>query len=113
MKIVIMINLVLLTLLSLASGVAKVMLQPQEIAFFGGAGFSEAMIVVFGVAQLIGGAILALKKVRKLGAIIMALTFGVSSALIFMSGNVTFGLISMLPILMAGVVIKGSTKPQA
>lgn len=55
MKILKLINLVLLILLSLASGVAKVMLTPQEVKFFGDAGFSDTLILLFGAAQLLGG----------------------------------------------------------
>ena len=104
MRILKIIILSVLVVLSVASGVAKIMLQPQELAFFGGAGFSEAMIIAFGLAQLVGGLLLALKKYRKTGAIIMALTFGVSTILIFMSGGLAFALFSILPILMAGLV---------
>lgn len=110
MKILKKVNLVLLTLLSVTSGIAKIMQLPQEIQFFGDAGFGETPVILFGVAQLAGGVLLVFQKVRELGAIIVAVTFCISTVLIFKDGKIAFGFISILPILMLGIVIKGSAE---
>lgn len=97
-------NLILLTLLSVASGAAKVMRMPQEVAFFGNAGMDETGVVVFGVTQLLGGALLALRKTRLAGALVMAATFAISTVVILMAGDLAFALFSLLPIVLLGVV---------
>ena len=102
-------NLVLLVLLSLSSGMAKVLLMPQEVKFFGGAGFGETATVMFGLAQVIGGVLLSFKKVRVFGAVIVAITFVVATVLVFMDGKIAFGLFSMLPVVMLGIVVHEST----
>jgi hypothetical protein len=51
----------------------------------------------------------ALKKTYNkhlaMGAVLVALGFVVSTALIFMGGNVAFGLISLVPVVLAGLII--------
>ena len=97
------VNLVLLILLSLAEGM--VMQMPEDMKFFQDAGFSDTLIILFGVAHLTGGILLILPKMRKLGALIMVVTFCISTIIIFISGTIAFGFFSILPILMAGIVI--------
>ncbi len=109
MKIFRVIILVLLIGLGISSGLAKIMLIPEEMEFFKGVGFSETLLVLFGVTQLIGGILLLFKKLRKLGACILAITFGASTVFIFLSGNIAFGLFSILPILLTGIIIIEST----
>ncbi len=110
MKIFKIIILVLLILLGISSGTAKIMLIPGEMEFFQGAGFSKTLIVLFGITQLIGGILLVFKKVRKQGAIIIAITFCISTVFIFLSGKIAFGFFSILPILLAGIIVKGNVK---
>ena len=100
MKVLRIVNLVLLVLLSVTSGITKVIQMPEELKFFRDVGFSSTILVMFGVAQLVGGVLLISPKMRKLGAIIVGVTFGISTILIFKSGNAAFGLFSILPILM-------------
>jgi len=97
------VNLVLLILLSITAGV--VMQMPEDMKFFQDAGFSGTLIILFGVAHLTGGILLIFQKMRKLGAIIMVVTFCISTIIIFISGKIAFGFFSILPILMAGIVI--------
>lgn len=110
MKIFKTINLNLLAILSVVSGITKILQMPQELEFFGAAGFSNTQVVIFGAAQLLGGVLLYIPKTRIVGAAVMAVTFVMSTALIFMAGNIGFGLFSVLPIAMAGLVIWDSTK---
>ncbi len=98
-------NWILLALLGIAAGVAKMMQMPQEIAFFQGQlGFSSNTIVTFGAVQLIGGLMVVFKKTRLAGSILLGLTLFLSSIAIFMSGNIGFGLVSLIPVIMADVV---------
>lgn len=98
MKIFQIILLIILVLMSIAAGAAKVMSMPQEIGFFEIAGLSTDFLVPFGILQLLGGLMLAVPKTRKPGAIVVALCFLVSALIIFKSGQIGFGLISLLPV---------------
>lgn len=110
MKTLGMINLVLLTLLSIYSGIAKISLLPNEMEFFQGAGFTENILILYGAAQLLGGLLLIFRKTRLEGAIVMIATFAISTVIIFKAGNIGFGFISILPILMASAVIDKAVK---
>jgi len=105
MKIVKVIVLVLLIGLGIASGVAKVMLVPGEMEFFKGVGFTDTLLVIFGVIQLTSSLLLLSKKFRKLGGIVLATTFSISTVLIFLNGSIPFGLFSLLPIMLVGFVV--------
>jgi len=101
------INLVLLIFLGLSSGVLKIIQLPQEMEFFHGEmGYSVNAIIVFGLVQLAAGTLLVFRTTRTMGAAILALTFLISTAIIFMAGKIGFGLFSILPMVMAGFVIK-------
>lgn len=105
MKIVNKINLILLTLLGLTSGVAKLMQLPDEVKFFLAAGFSLNLLLLLGASQLVGGVLLLFRNLRIPGALALAITFLVSTIAIFASGNVAFGVFSVVPIVMAFFVI--------
>lgn len=115
MKILNVVLVVLVALLSVAAGAAKVMLAPQEVEFLQSFGFTPSLIIGYGVVQVVGGTLLAIPKLRKVGAIVTALAFGVSTILIFIAGNAVFGLISLLPIILIGLVFltakQGGTEP--
>ena len=105
MKIVYLSIVAVIALLSIAAGLAKVMQTQQEMEFLQGLGLSSIMIVVFGLFQIVGGILMAPKKTRMPGVIVVALAFVVSTVLIFMGGNNAFGLISVIPIALAAVII--------
>ncbi len=67
--------------------------------------FSVALIVSIGVAQLLAAILLFVPRTRTAGALILVATLVFSTVVIFMSGNNNFGLASMIPILMCGIVI--------
>ncbi len=96
--------LVLLILLSIASGVAKVMLVPQDLALFTAAGFSETGLIAYGVSQIVGGLLLIAPKTRLIGAIFLAFNFLVSTVVIYQSGNMGFAMFSLTPVVMAIVI---------
>lgn len=104
------INLIVLTLLSITAGTAKIMQVPNEVEFFQGAGFSTNVVILFGVVQLAGGFLLVFHKTRTTGAILVAATLCLSTVMIFMSGKTGFGLFSILPVLMAGILIIENAK---
>ena len=101
---------VIVTVLSIAAGAAKVMQTPQEMEFLQGAGLSETLIMVFGLVQTVGGVLLLPQKTRLSGAVLAALAFMASSVLIFIGGNITFGLFSILPVVLAGIVAQQSVR---
>lgn len=105
MKILNVLIIGIIALLSIAAGLAKVMQAPQEMAFLQGTGLSTAMIVAFGLFQLLGGVLLIPVRTRLPGAVLAALAFLVSAVLIFTSGDLTFGLVSLLPVALACVII--------
>ena len=105
MKIVNTLIIAIIVLLSIAAGMAKVMQAPQEMEFLQGLGLSSVLIVVFGLVQILGGVLLVPRKTRMLGAVLATSAFVVSTVLIFVSGNLTFGLVSILPIALACVII--------
>lgn len=98
-------------LLGLASAAAKVTKAPQELEFFGNAGLSETLVMVFGVIQLVSAILLFVPKTRKIGASVLALTFLFSTVLIFMSGNIQFAVFSLLPVVLLGFIVLEKTKP--
>ena len=94
MKIVSTIVLGILVLLALSSGAAKVSLMEQDVQFFGKYGFSSTILVLFGIAQLLGGLLMMFANSRFAGAAIVAATFLVSLVLLLMDGNVPMSIIT-------------------
>ena len=72
-------------------------------------GFGANTIILFGMAQLAAGTLLVFGKTRTIGAMILAATLCVSMIIIFMAGKIGFGFFSILPVVMAGFVIKVAT----
>ena len=83
------------------------MLQaPQEMAFFQDQlGFNAEAIMAFGLLQFVAGAMLVLKKTRLVGAALLGVTLLLSSIVIFMAGQISFGVVSLLPVLMADLIV--------
>mgnify|MGYP001547720262 FL=1 len=81
------------------------MQAPQEMEFLQGVGLSKILIMVYGLVQIAGGVLLAPQKTRIFGAVLVSLAFVISTVLIFAAGNWAFGLFSVIPIALAGVVI--------
>ena len=97
---------ILLALLGVAAGIAKMLETPQEIAFFQEQmGFSAEAIMAFGLLQFVAGVMLVFKKTRMVGAALLGITLLLSSVVIFMAGETAFGLVSLIPVLMADLVI--------
>lgn len=101
MKLLKKILLALLILLSLATGITKLIQMPEEMTLFANAGFSTALTLLFGAIQVIGGLLLISAKTRKYGAIIMVITFAIASIVVFINKMTAFGLFSLLFIALA------------
>jgi len=93
--------LVLIALMSGAAGLAKVMKVPQEVAFFEAVNMSLAFLIPLGIAQILGALLAINPKTRRLGLGLVALCFVLSAIMIFMSGDLGFGVISLLPVIVA------------
>ena len=92
----------LTVLLSAAAGVAKVMRTPQEVEFFAAAGFGVTALIVLGAMQIAGAALGLPQATRRIGAAVVAGGFLVSAAAIFITGNIGFGVVSLIPAALAG-----------
>lgn len=112
MKALTMVLVVLITLLSIAAGAAKVLQAPQEVAFLQSFGLSSPLIIAYGLVQLTGGILLAIPKTRKHGALVTISAFGLSSVFIFISGNYMFGVVSLIPVLLTGLIVRLSDQTQ-
>lgn len=98
-------NWILTTLLSIATGVFKILQQEADILLFEKIGFTTLTTTILGVIQLIGGILLLFPKTRKIGAFTMIPTFVLASVAVFANGMLGFGFVSLLFIGMAVLVI--------
>ncbi len=105
MKVINLLIIVVVVLLSIAAGLAKVMQTPQEMEFLQGLGLNPVLIIVFGLVQIVGGVLLLPNRTRMPGAILVTLALVVSTVLIFIGGDLRFGLFSLIPIALASVII--------
>ena len=97
---------ILLALLGVVAGIAKMLQTPQEMAFFQDQlGFNAEAIMAFGLLQFVAGVMLVFKKTRLVGAALLGITLLLSSIVIFMAGQIGFGVVSLLPVLMADLVV--------
>ena len=99
------ITLILLILICLGAGAAKIMQEPTEVKYFMDAGLGLNVLLLLGGVQILAGILLMFQTVRRRGAVIAAAGFLVSSIIIFINGQIAFGFFSLLPVLMAGFVI--------
>lgn len=87
----------ILGLLSLAAGAAKLAHAPQEVAFFASVGLDSFWLYPLGALQVIGALACIPTRFRKFGTALVALGFAISAGMIFATGNVVFGTVSLLP----------------
>lgn len=104
MRIVITIVAVLLGLLSIAAGVAKIALVPDEVEFLSQFGFTTVLTVFFGAVQALGGILLLFPITRSYGSFLAAIAFAFSAALLSVAGNWEFAGVSLVPAILAGLI---------
>lgn len=98
--------LVLLIALAFAAGAAKIMKMPQEVEFFQTTvGMNATAVVVLGVLQVLAGLLLTAAGTRLAGALLLDITLVFSAVVVFMSGNIPFGLISLVPVVLTSLLI--------
>lgn len=100
----------LLAALSAAAGIPKILQMPQELEFLQFIGFSEIAVSLLGIFQLAGGVLLLFRKTRLSGAILATAALLISSIAIFFSGNIPFGVISLLPVAISICVVYVTVK---
>lgn len=105
MKIFLTVNWILTSLLSISTGVFKLMQQEADILLFEKIGMNATATTLLGAVQLIGGLLLILPKTRKIGAYIMIPTFILASVAVFANNMIGFGIVSILFIVMAYLVL--------
>lgn len=108
MKTVSTIILVVLILLAVSSGVTKIMLMQQDVDFFGRYGFTNPILIAYGLAQLAGGVLMVFARTRFVGAAIVAVTFLISLVVLLMEGNIPVSIVTAIATLLLGVVMKQS-----
>lgn len=106
MKIVLKINWILVTLLSLSTGIFKILQQQEDIQLFEAIGFTPLWVTLLGVLQFIGGIMLITRKLRREGVFVMIFTFTLASIAVFASGMLTFGAFSIAFVVMTYLVLK-------
>lgn len=79
--------LILLIFLAVSSGITKIMLMEQDVEFFGKYGFTDPLLMGFGITQLVGGVMMTLGKTRFVGAALVAFTFIVSLVILALESN--------------------------
>lgn len=104
MKILMTIVAVVIGLLSIAAGAAKIALLPEEVEFLIQFGFTNNLTFTFGATQVVGGVLLMSRRTRFYGSLVAGIAFAVSAALLLIAGNAAFAGVSMLPVILAGLV---------
>ena len=110
MSIGLSVSVVMMSLLALSSGVTKIMLMQQEADFYGTYGFTNPILIAFGVAQVVGAVLLMISKTRVYGAAIVGSTFLVSGVVLVLAGNIPGAIVTFVVILVLGVILKLSYK---
>jgi hypothetical protein len=93
--------LVVLGLLSLAAGAAKLMMVDAEVVFFSSAGLHRYWLLPLGILQVTGPALALLGPVRHWGVAAIGSGFMISAGIIAMTGNIGFAVISLIPVSLA------------
>lgn len=105
MKIAKRITFVLITLMSITAGIPKITRIPDEMEFFQAAGLGVVSLVLLGVLQIIGGALLILNKTRMLGATVATVGFLASTVVLLLAGKTVFAVVSTIPVGLAILIV--------
>ncbi len=110
MKIASIIFLFILTFLAVSSGITKVMLLERDVEFFGEYGFTNPILIAYGLVQLGGGGLMVFRKTRAVGAAIVAITFLISLYMLVMEGNLPFSIMTFVATALLVLIIKQNWK---
>lgn len=108
MKVFLNVILAILAFLAISSGFTKIMLMQQDVEFFGKYGFTNSILITYGVIQLLGGILLVLPKTRIVGSLVVAITFLISVVVLVMAGNILLAVITLIFVALLGLIIKQS-----
>lgn len=103
-RILLIILVGLLALLSFAAGIPKVMQMTQELEFLATLGMGGTGVALLGAVQILGGMFLITSQLRLVGVLFSGLAFLISSLALMVGGNSLFGVVSLLPVVLLGVV---------
>lgn len=112
MKYLNIVLLIIIILMSIAAGAAKVLQTPQEAEFFAAAGLGNTAMIALGIWQIAGAILAAVPKFRMAGSFVIAAGFLASVLVILMTGDLTFAVISLAPVGVAvfvGLRARGAT----
>ena len=110
MKIALLVDRVLLTLLGISTGLVKIFFMENEMVIFRNAGSPDWLTVVFGVVQLLAALLLIPSRTVRLGAAMLIPTFVIATGVLFVNEMFTFGVVSLLFIVMA--VVQAAFPPE-
>ena len=99
--------MVLLIALGVIAGGAKVMGRPDEAALFDAVGLGGTVMLGYGVVQIAAGILMIPGSSRVLAAWGPAVCFLGSAVMLLFSGNIGFGLFSLVPAVLAGSFAMG------
>ena len=108
MKIVHIVILSVLVFLAVSSGITKIMLMPQDVEFFGKYGFTNPLLIAFGILQFIGGVMMIFSKARFVGAAIVFVTFAISAGVLLMEGAMPFTIATLVAMVFLGLTMRQS-----
>lgn len=111
MKLLQKINLGLVAALGIGAGIPKIAQMPDEVNFFQQVGLGNEAVAIFGLLQLAAGVLLLFRKTRTGAGIALAVMFLASSVMLFLAAKTIFGLVSLVPVIMALLVTKQSVRP--
>lgn len=101
MNFLLKVNLVLLTLLSIATGFGKCFALEADVQIFASIGFGLLATIAVGAIQVIAGLLLHNPATQRYACIALILSFIIATAGLFASEMFTFGYASILFIVMA------------
>lgn len=98
--------------LSVATGLTKLIRMPEEMALFSNAGFPDTLTIAFGGLQVLGGiAMIFAGRWRVAGALVMACTFAIATLVLFANQMTTFGIVSVAFIVAAAYFVRRPAAP--
>lgn len=103
-------NVVLVCATAFAFGARRVMLEPDEVYFFAHVGMGDAIVVIMGIAQLAAMGLVIVPRTRVPGALVTTALFAVTTGIYLYTDRIVYGLVSCIPLLMAGWVAHESVE---